>query len=126
MKKQSLDRAMLLFERFKSHKITSDELHVAEGKANNLKDKMDDFKLLIAMCKDTFSGKYSMSKWNLSVIIGTIIYVISPIDAIPDVIPVLGWIDDIAIVSYAISKLAEEIKNYQLFKATENSEKKIS
>lgn len=107
---------MSLFERFKSERISEDDLNQAEKKAGNLNERMDDFKLLIAMCKDAFSGKYNLSKWNLSVIVGTIIYVISPVDAIPDIIPVLGWVDDVAIVSYAISKLSEEIANYKLWK----------
>ena len=31
-----------------------------------------------------------------------VLYVLSPIDLIPDTIPVLGWIDDIVITTYAI------------------------
>ncbi|MFD2905535.1 YkvA family protein [Sphingobacterium anhuiense] len=115
MKKQFLGKALALFERFKTHKITSADLEEAEQKAKNLDVRKEDFQLLIAMCKDTFSGKYKMNKWNLSVIVATIIYVISPLDAIPDVIPVLGWIDDVTIIGYAISKLSEEILKYKLF-----------
>ena len=115
MKKQFLGKALALFERFKTHKITSADLEEAEQKAKNLDVRKEDFQLLIAMCKDTFSGKYKMNKWNLSVIVATIIYVISPLDAIPDVIPVLGWIDDVTIIGYAISKLSKEILKYKLF-----------
>lgn len=35
-----------------------------------------------------------MSTAKVIVIIGCMLYVLSPIDLIPDVIPVLGWIDD--------------------------------
>ena len=31
-----------------------------------------------------------------------VLYVLSPVDLIPDVIPILGWIDDIVIVPFAI------------------------
>ncbi len=65
------------------------------------------------MCKDTITGKYKMDKWNLSIIIGTILYVVSPIDAIPDFILVGGWIDDVAIVGYAIRKLSAELEQYK-------------
>jgi uncharacterized membrane protein YkvA (DUF1232 family) len=34
-------------------------------------------------------------------------YVISPIDLIPDVIPVIGWADDILLVLFAIDSLIE-------------------
>ncbi len=33
----------------------------------------------------------------------TVIYVISPIDVIPDVLPVIGWLDDLAIFITQIS-----------------------
>jgi uncharacterized membrane protein YkvA (DUF1232 family) len=31
-----------------------------------------------------------------------VLYVLSPIDLIPDAIPIVGWIDDIVIASFAI------------------------
>jgi len=34
-------------------------------------------------------------------------YVISPIDLIPDVIPVLGWADDVLILMFALDSLVE-------------------
>lgn len=119
MKKQLLDKAMALFEKFKKYKLTPADLERAEEKVKKLDDRKGDFQLLIAMCKDTFSGKYKMNKWNMSVIIGTIVYVISPLDAIPDIIPVLGWVDDVTIIGYAISKLSEEIAKYKDYKKNE-------
>ncbi|MFU1855959.1 hypothetical protein BWD42_09900 [Sphingobacterium sp. CZ-UAM] len=102
-----------MFERFRHRKITEAELSQAESKAKNLGSYVDDFKLLIAMCKDAITGKFKMNSWNLSIIIGTIIYVVSPVDAIPDFIAVGGWLDDVAIVAYAIRKLSEEIERYK-------------
>lgn len=32
-------------------------------------------------------------------------YVVSPIDLIPDVIPVIGWVDDIVLVPFALHML---------------------
>ena len=105
-----------MFERFRHRKITEEELVQAESKAKNLGSYVGDFKLLIAMCKDAITGKFKMNSWNLSIIIGTIIYVISPVDAIPDFIAVGGWLDDVAIVTYAMRKLSEEIARYKLEK----------
>jgi uncharacterized membrane protein YkvA (DUF1232 family) len=31
-----------------------------------------------------------------------VLYVLSPVDLLPDVIPVLGWVDDIVLVPFAI------------------------
>lgn len=113
MKQPYFKRALNLFENFKSYKLTTDDLNQAESKAIHLDDKMSDFKLLIQMAKDVFSGKYKMNAWNLSVIVGTIVYVISPVDTVPDFLPILGWLDDVTIVGYALSKLSTEMKRYK-------------
>lgn len=115
MKKRALSKALVLLELFKTQNITGADLEEAEKKSINLAARKEDFQLLIAMCKDTFSKKYKMDKWNLSVIIGTIVYVISPLDAIPDLVPILGWIDDVTIIGYAVAKLSEEISKYKRF-----------
>ncbi|GGE27462.1 uncharacterized membrane protein YkvA (DUF1232 family) [Sphingobacterium soli] len=118
MKKNYFNRALLLFNTFKNRKLTNEDIEIAEVKAEHLEGKTNEFKLLISMIKDTFSGKYKMNKWNMSIIVGTILYVVSPIDAIPDIIPVLGWLDDASIVGFAISKLADEIDRYRKFRTT--------
>ena len=116
MKKLRWQNAVLLFEQFRKHSISAEDLDRANEKASHLDDRMDDFKLLICMCRDSMSGRYNISKWNLSVLVGTIIYVLSPLDAVPDIVPILGWIDDVSIVGYAISKLAEEMRNYRYYR----------
>lgn len=40
------------------------------------------------------------------------LYVISPVDAIPDVIPVLGWTDDSAVVLWFLTGLLRESGRY--------------
>jgi uncharacterized membrane protein YkvA (DUF1232 family) len=64
------------------------------------------------MVKDHWKGDFLISKSNLAIIIGAILYVVSPIDAIPDVIPVLGWIDDMSILGFALTKVQSVIKEY--------------
>ena len=39
----------------------------------------------------------------------TALYVISPIDIVSDIIPVLGWIDDFVIVSFAVSWIVSRL-----------------
>lgn len=44
--------------------------------------------------------------------IGALIYLISPIDAIPDIIPGLGLTDDVSIIGLAVAKLAVDLQKY--------------
>ncbi|GGC39971.1 hypothetical protein GCM10011386_35070 [Parapedobacter defluvii] len=115
MKKGNFNKAMLLFELFRKHRINGDDLAKAESKSAYLDEKVDEFRLLISMCKDVFAGRYHMDKWNLSVIVATTAYVVSPLDAIPDMVPLMGWMDDVTIVAYAASKLTDEMQKYKAF-----------
>lgn len=38
------------------------------------------------------------------------LYVLSPIDAIPDVVPLLGWLDDIGVIGAAVTFLTWDVK----------------
>lgn len=116
MKKRRWIRALYLFEQFRKVNLSTADIDRADSKAANLSDKVEDFKLILAMGRDSLAGRYSMNKWNLSVIIATIVYVASPLDAIPDMVPILGWLDDVTIVGYAIGKLSAEIRRYKNFK----------
>ena len=57
-------------------------------------------------------------------IIGAIIYVISTIDAVPDILPIIGFGDDIGVVAYVISKLRSLISEYEKFELQKKREEK--
>ena len=57
-------------------------------------------------------------------IIGAIVYVISTIDAVPDILPIIGFGDDIGIVTYVISKLGNLISEYEKFEIQKKREDK--
>ena len=48
--------------------------------------------------------------WAKSIIIGALIYFISPVDAIPDFIPVVGLSDDIGVLAGALATVTMHIK----------------
>ena len=116
MNKEQITQAEAKFNEFKNHKIGSKDLEKASRKAGNLNEQMDNFKLLLSMIKDVWAGKFEMKSSDIAIIVGAIVYVVSPIDAIPDFIPFFGWVDDIAIVGYAMKKLTEVIAEYRVYK----------
>ena len=104
------------YEKFKSTEISNEDIKKGEAKAKNLGDKKNDFLMLIEMIKAVKSGKYQVPKWAIPVIIGAVIYVVSPLDAVPDIIPVAGWLDDGAVVTAAIGALGTVIASYLDYK----------
>jgi uncharacterized membrane protein YkvA (DUF1232 family) len=49
------------------------------------------------------SGRCSVA--DIALVVGALLYLISPIDAIPDFIPVAGWLDDIAVAGLVLGYL---------------------
>jgi uncharacterized membrane protein YkvA (DUF1232 family) len=47
-----------------------------------------------------------------AIAIGSLIYLISPIDAVPDLIPIFGLSDDAAVIIATVAKLAFDLKKY--------------
>jgi uncharacterized membrane protein YkvA (DUF1232 family) len=45
--------------------------------------------------------------------LGVLLYVLSPIDLVPDFIPVLGFLDDLSLISWFIGKFHVEITRFQ-------------
>ncbi|MFP2964055.1 YkvA family protein [Myxococcus sp. 1LA] len=43
-----------------------------------------------------------------------VVYFLSPVDAIPDVLPVLGWLDDLGVLSAAAFFMVREVQRHQL------------
>ena len=55
--------------------------------------------------------------WAKTTIYGALGYFISPIDAIPDLLPVLGYTDDIGVLIAAATAVAAHIKDEHVRKA---------
>lgn len=53
------------------------------------------------------------SKLGKLFVLGTLVYVIMPIDFIPDLAPVIGWLDDLGMMSLAAFYLARVAKEYR-------------
>lgn len=74
-------------------------------------------------------GYYDYKDHTLVLIIAVIIYVVSPIDLIPDYFPAVGLIDDSALVGWLFQTLGDKLKKTALKierEKTENPEKLLS
>ena len=58
-------------------------------------------------------------KWVKAIATAALAYLINPVDAIPDAIPVVGYSDDLAVIIAALASIKENIKAHHHEQATD-------
>lgn len=77
-----------------------------------------DLRLLINLFKDWYNGVYREIPWHsIAAIILGFLYLLSPVDLVPDMIPVLGQVDDVVIIRWILTHIAkQDLNKYRQFK----------
>ncbi len=87
-----------------------------EGKDSVLQTVLNKIMTLAKLLKFYATGEYrDLDIKNVIILIATLIYFLSPIDLIPDFIPLLGFADDIALVTFVFNSVSEEIEKFELW-----------
>ena len=81
-----------------------------------LKKVLENVRELYSIFKDTVNGQYNLHPANLAMIGGGLLYFILPADFIPDFIPFIGYIDDLAVLTSIMNSLKGEISEYRNWK----------
>ncbi|MEM7362327.1 MAG: YkvA family protein, partial [Bacteroidota bacterium] len=53
---------------------------------------------------------------------GALIYFVNPFDAVPDLIPAAGLLDDATVIGFVIASVKQDIDNYKKLKCKDFSE----
>jgi uncharacterized membrane protein YkvA (DUF1232 family) len=54
----------------------------------------------------------SVSLWKRLAGVAAVAYILLPIDAVPDVLPIVGWLDDLGVLSAAAMYLLRQIQKH--------------
>lgn len=112
-----------------AEKINSDDLKEVLRKKGKILAKlkgplekfMEDIRLLFMLLDDYISGRYPFIPWrSVAMIAFTLLYVLWPIDAVPDIIPALGLLDDAACVGLCLACISADLKAYKKWKKAQN------
>ena len=72
-----------------------------------------DLLLLYYYVKDIVEGRYrNYNKGKLIIVVGVLLYVVSPLDLIPDFLAFTGFLDDAALIGYTVKVLDGELDRY--------------
>ena len=110
-----------------SPKMTENDIQKVVNKSDEIEKKfrsrgplqrfIDDGKLLISAVKDYWTGKYRKWPWGtIAAVVFTLIYVFNPLDLVPDVLPIIGEVDDAAVVAACLFLVERDLLAYKQWK----------
>lgn len=95
----------------------SDEIKKKFRPGGPLQRFLADGQLLIAMVRDYWARRYrKVPVGVIGAAVFTLLYVFNPLDLMPDVIPLVGQIDDAAIVAGCLMLIEHDLRNYQAWR----------
>ena len=75
---------------------------------------LEDVIVMLQMLIDYIKGEYKeVPWWVIASITFALIYLLSPIDLIPDVIPIIGFVDDAFVIGVCLHLIENDLQAYR-------------
>lgn len=117
-------RFLPLAERLLSRGRLPALLFAVARKGPKLGKMRDDLRLMQSLCLAWWRGEYrAISTRALVTIVAGLLYFVSPIDAIPDWILGVGFLDDIAVLGWVMKTVADELARFREWRDSQSPEK---
>ncbi|MCA1843338.1 MAG: DUF1232 domain-containing protein [Actinobacteria bacterium] len=79
---------------------------------------LSDFKALGRLIRAYVEGDYrKIPLDSLILVVAAVVYVVTPVDAIPDFIPGVGYLDDAVVVGFVVKFLRDELAAFKAWEA---------
>ena len=94
----------------------SKKLQTLSGSHKQINELLEHVQLFLRMIKKSFTGEYSSfsNKTLLSLVFG-LLYFVTPMDVVPDFIPLLGFSDDLSIIYFIIKNFKSDIEAFKVW-----------
>jgi len=98
----------------KAKKLIDEAMKKAKGKNKGpLGEVWRYLTALIRLTRAYYNKRYTDVPWQTIVLaIAGLIYFVSPIDLIPDFIPVAGYLDDAAVIAFVVASIKADLDNF--------------
>ena len=81
---------------------------------------VSDGKLMLAMVRDYVRGSYrEIPWWSVAAVTAALLYVLNPLDLVPDFVPGFGYIDDAAVIAACLRLVEKDLRKYREWKEKE-------
>ncbi|HWT67801.1 MAG TPA: YkvA family protein [Pseudomonas sp.] len=96
------------------------------SQGNRLGKLKEDLRLLQALCLAYWRGEYrAISPKAIISVVAGLMYFLSPVDAIPDFLPLFGMLDDIAVLGWLMKVLDDELTAFRIWRKRQAPEKLV-
>ncbi|HUR36399.1 MAG TPA: YkvA family protein [Terriglobales bacterium] len=100
----------------RSRQLAEEALAKAEKNKGKLNKVWADISAMIRLIKAWAKGNYREIPWrSVSLAIAALLYLISPLDGMPDFIPALGLIDDVFVISWVMRGIQKDLEKFILW-----------
>jgi uncharacterized membrane protein YkvA (DUF1232 family) len=117
--KQQLDREAGKVREQDVNELLEKQQAIEEKVRNSgkLKRFSSDIRLMFSMLRDYWQGNYRAVPWkSVAAIAGALVYVLNPLDVIPDLILGFGFIDDAGVVALCLTMVESDLLRYAAWK----------
>lgn len=107
--------------------ISRDDIAAALRRAKELEARMssgplsrywDEGRLLLGLLADWWAGRYRDVSWKtVAATAFALLYVLNPMDIVPDVIVGAGLLDDATVMGLALKMIGEDLRRYKVWRS---------
>ncbi len=98
------------------------KLQKLKGSNKQINELIEYVQLFLKMIKKSFIGEYNAfsNKTLLSLVFG-LLYFVTPMDLVPDFIPLLGFSDDLSIIYFIVKNFKSDIEAFKIWELNQRS-----
>jgi len=106
----------------KNEEVIKNRVKELEGKLQ--KGIKEDLSLLISLIKDYWNDEYKVVPWRtIALIVFALLYLINPLDLIPDLNLPFGLFDDLAVLGFVLASVKDDLEDYKRWKTSKGEKK---